>query len=116
VTIVANRTRYPCAIPAELFGEGPIGDPCEIVDISRGGVAVVSPKPFPGERYRLLAAWNGFSSWFPCDVVTTRTTPAGAVGHLRFGALDRKQTLLIALIISRCESDWEAVESRMRAA
>ncbi len=111
-----EETRYPCDLPAELFGEGPIGAECEIVDISRGGAAVASGKPVPGLSYRLLTGIDGFSSWFPCDVVTTRQARGRTIAHLHFGALDRKQSLLMGLIISRCEADWAVVERELRAA
>ena len=94
--IVEDRRRAP-RVELRASGEVDLGDhtvPCEIVDVSDGGLALIAPGPAPLRAIRVrFQLGNREAAWTEIEGQVVRCSPWGDEGDarlwgLRFAPLD----------------------------
>jgi hypothetical protein len=105
-------------VPLQIRGEvrsvlGGSRQPCNIMDVSMGGMAVTVETRPGGKALQVVLTANGYSATLPCETVGASESDDETLLHLRFEELTASQRAFVRQLVASARSAIEGADQRL---
>jgi hypothetical protein len=105
-------------VPLQIRGEvrsvlGGSRQPCTILDVSAGGMAVTVASRPGGKSLQVVLTANGYSATLPCETVGASETDDETLLHLRFEELTASQRAFVRQLVASARTAIDGAEERL---